>query len=130
MTDMNGDTGNFNADYQNSASLEACAHPACWCDEPVAGVAPCDGWTLWTHTEYEPDDRPVNYCAHRGSECRIVHVARNFTPTDARFAFMVKMDFPRCPPKPHGNLKFIRGAWFDDEIDAGIAAANAEEAFL
>ncbi|KPL67439.1 hypothetical protein SZ64_04565 [Erythrobacter sp. SG61-1L] len=92
----------------------------------VPGIDPVDGWVLVEDEEQDGDGfwRPV-YDAVRGDERQRLGVSRwRFTPTQARFAWMVRSGFPMMFRAPSGCL----APFHDEVIDAAIAAAALGEA--
>lgn len=83
--------------------------------EPVAGIQPVYGWSLLSSEEEDSDGfLRRGYVAQRGGKVVVLDVSRfDFTPTQDRFAWLVRNGFPRRPT--------LCGAWFGLEIDARIA---------
>ncbi|CDO37618.1 hypothetical protein [Novosphingobium sp. KN65.2] len=85
---------------------------------PVPGIDPVDGWTLYSAELEDSDGFWKDEYIARGPE-RDVHldVSRNrFTPSQDRFAWLVKHGFPRRP-------KF--GPWDDTDIELRISMERA-----
>ena len=82
--------------------------------EPVAGITLVDGWELRWHPESDSDGFETRAYVARGPY-RDVHldVSRfRFTPSQDRFAWLVKAGFP---PRP------TLGPWDDTDIEARMA---------
>lgn len=88
---------------------------------PVEGIAPVDGWTLWSW----PEHGHAAFHAVQG-ECRVaLGVSRfRFTPTQARFEWLVRSNFPLMIERDAGCV----GPLTDSHIDGAIAAAAMREA--
>ncbi len=84
----------------------------------VGPIHPCDGWTLMLTEEWDNDGFVTDlYYARSDAEDRLIEHSRfDFTPTQARFDWIVRNGFPRCP----GG-----GPWTDTLIDAAVAAGGA-----
>lgn len=83
---------------------------------PVAGIDPVDGWALFTFDERDNCGftRP-GYVAVRGDEARHLNVSRfRFTPSQDRFAWLVRTGFPSRAGK-------ILGPWDDTDIEMMMA---------
>lgn len=81
------------------------------------------GWLL-EESDYEDGDgfHTPDYTAVRGGERRGLNVSRFFfTPTPARFAFLVDTGFPAHPPRAPGRPY---GPWNNEDLDRAIAAAK------
>lgn len=86
-----------------------------WPTDPVVGIAPVDGWELRCWESEDGDGFFVNEYVAR-SATRDIHldVSRfNFTPSQGRFAWLVRNGFP---PRPEF------GPWDDTDIEARITA--------
>lgn len=82
----------------------------------IPWVQPVDGWTLLCFEEEDGDGFwAPTYFARSDAEDRLLNVSRfaSFDPTQERFAYLVRNDFPK-PPRG--------GPWADDTLDAAIAA--------
>ena len=82
----------------------------------VPDVDPVDGWELRSKQDLDSDDfYTQSYIARRvdgtGVDVELPVSRFCFTPTQARFAWLVRNGFPRCP---------IGGNWFDSDIDEAI----------
>jgi hypothetical protein len=96
-----------------TSPLEPCySYPA----DAVAGIAPVYGWSLLSFEEEDSNGFWRDcYIARRGDRSVLLDVSRfNFTPTQARFDWLVRNGFPKRPTP--------KGGWFSVEIDARIAA--------
>lgn len=80
---------------------------------PLLGIAPVDGWSLWGYDEWDSDGfTTTGYCARKDGIERILNVSRfRFSPTQERFAYLVRNGFPPSP---------TRGPWSDAELDRCI----------
>jgi hypothetical protein len=80
----------------------------------VPRIAPVDGWTLLSRLERDGDGFPFeDFFAARGTEFRALNVSRfRFSPTQERFAWLVRGGFPAA--------RF--GSWDNGEIDAALVA--------
>lgn len=85
--------------------------------EPVAGIAPVDGWTLWAWDDLDGDrfTRPAYFARHADRDVMLAVSRFRFTPTQERFAWLVESGFPR---------RRGIGPWDDAEIDHEIASAR------
>lgn len=84
---------------------------------PVIGIDPVNGWILWSFDEADSDGffAPA-YFARGEREDVLLSVSRfRFSPSQERFAWLVRNGFPRRPGK-------ILAAWDDTEIEERIAA--------
>lgn len=81
-----------------------------WRAKPVEGIHPVDGWTLCAFTEDDPDGFQTTAYVARGPDRDVwLDVSRfRFSPSQDRFAWMVKHGFPPCP---------YLGPWDDTDID-------------
>lgn len=82
--------------------------------EKIDWIDPVDGWQLYSFVGYDSDGfhRP-EYAARRGADEVPLDVSRfRFTPSNARFAWLVRNGFP---PRP------AFGPWDDTDIEARIA---------
>lgn len=81
---------------------------------PVEGIAPVDGWALHTWTERDGDGFHYSeFAAVRGDEVRHLNVSRfRFSPSQARFEWLVRNGFPRGPGV---------GAWDNADIEMRMA---------
>ena len=88
---------------------------------PVPGVQPVDGWELLTRDEQDGDGFWSAYYVARGPERdELLDVCRfRFSPSQARFAWLVRNGFP---PRP------AFGPWDDRDIEAAIAAERSAAA--
>lgn len=81
---------------------------------PVPYITPVDGWAL--HTWIERDSDGFNYpeyAAVRGGEVRRLNVSRfRFSPSQDRFAWLVRNSFPQSPGV---------GPWDDTDIEMRMA---------
>jgi hypothetical protein len=82
----------------------------------VPGFEPCEGWSLmWTEEEDGDFFLTDLYFARSDTEDRLIHHCRfDFTPTQARFDWLVRNGFPST-----------RGSWTDAKIDAAIECEAA-----
>jgi hypothetical protein len=82
--------------------------------EPFPGIEPVDGWQLRVFDEWDSDGfSTAGYVARRGNEERSLRVCRfRFTPSQDRFAWLVRAGFPASP-----NI----GPWDDTDIEMRIA---------
>lgn len=80
----------------------------------VEGIAPVDGWSLFQSDEYDGDGfHYLSYAAARGDEVRQLDTSRfRFTPSQDRFAWLVRNGFP---PRP------TLGPWDDTDIEMRMA---------
>lgn len=80
----------------------------------VDGIAAVDGWTLFQSDQFDGDGfHYLDYAAVRGGEVRQLDVSRfRFTPSQDRFAWLVRNGFP---PRPSF------GPWDDTDIEMRIA---------
>lgn len=83
---------------------------------PVDGVAPVDGWTLCRFDDLDSDGFwTTEYVARSDATDVHLDVCRfRFTPSQARFDWLVRHDFP-ARPNPFGG-------WDDGDIEGRIAA--------
>ena len=84
--------------------------------DKVYWIDPVDGWQLFQH-EYQDGDGfwRAEYAARRDGVEMPLHVSRlRFTPSNDRFAWLVRNGFPKRPGK-------ILGPWDDTDIEARIA---------
>lgn len=81
---------------------------------PVAWIEPVDGWTLRSFTYWDGDGFLSPAWFARGPDRdELLPVSRFlFEPTQDRFAWLVRNDFPRCPGV---------GPWTGAEIDERVA---------
>ena len=81
---------------------------------PVAFIEPVAGWSLMEATNYDSDGFSYpDYYAVRGEEARMLDVSRfRFTPSQARFAWLVENGFP---PRP------TLGPWDDTDIEMRLS---------
>jgi hypothetical protein len=90
----------------------------------VERIAPVDGWELHEYdypTSYDTFE-PI-YFAVRGSDERLLQTSSYFfTPTQERFAWIVRHGFPNGVIGARG----ARGPLSDADIDEGILADKAE----
>jgi hypothetical protein len=79
-------------------------------ETPVADIAPIGGWQLYRFDEFDGDGfKTAGYTAQRGDEEVRLNVSRfRFTPSQARFAWLVENGFPHSP-----NF----GPWDDTDIE-------------
>lgn len=82
--------------------------------EPVADIAPVDGWVLWTWPETDGDGFETDAYFARGPHTDVaLDVSRfRFTPSQERFAWLVRNGFP-----PRRRF----GPWDDTEIEQAMA---------
>lgn len=92
----------------------------------VPGIDPVDGWALRIVEQEDGDGFWYSeYIARSAESDRFLHVSRfDFTPTQARFAWLVENGFPQRPKSEMGTL----GPWTDEGIDAAMAADRREAA--
>lgn len=85
---------------------------------PVAWIEPVDGWTLRSFTYWDGDGFLSPAWFARGPDRdELLPVSRFlFEPTQARFAWLVRNGFPKCPGI---------GPWTDGDIDEAIAQSGA-----
>lgn len=88
---------------------------------PLLHIATADGWQLC-----EVDcDRGREFAVIRGEECKFLGVSRfHFTPTQARFEWLVGNGFTGSTLRPHG----VRTPIDDEDIDAALDALREEVA--
>lgn len=81
---------------------------------PVAFIEPVNGWSLMEAVNYDGDGFSYpDYYAVRGAEARLLDTSRfRFTPSQARFAWLVENGFP---PRP------TLGPWDDTDIEMRMA---------
>ena len=93
----------------------------------VAGIEPVDGWVLWSTSDQDGDDFWYeDYFARSATRDRYLHVSRfDFTPTQERFAFLVRNGFPSVVVGSGGCAP-----WCNETLDAAIERADglAEQA--
>lgn len=84
----------------------------------VPGIAPCDGWLLLSYPEEDGDGfTTTGYVASRDDAVCVLCVCRfSFAPTQERFDWLVRNDFP---PSPNG------GPWTSAKIDWAINGLKA-----
>ena len=82
---------------------------------PVPGIAPVDGWSLYSFDEQDGDRFWYDEYLARSADTdvKIHHSRFRFTPSQNRFAWLVRNGFPS---RPRG------GGWDDGEIEAAMAA--------
>jgi hypothetical protein len=82
----------------------------------VPRIEPVDGWTLLSRLERDGDGFPCeDFFAARQGELRVLNVCRfRFSPSQERFAWLVRNSFPQRPGK-------ILGPWDDTDIEAALA---------
>lgn len=87
---------------------------------PVDGIEPVDGWALYVYDERDLDGFGTDAYFARGPLRDVfLPVSRfHFTPTQARFAWLVNADFPPTIERPGG----IFTPWCDSDIDAHLLA--------
>lgn len=87
---------------------------------PVEGITPVGGWALFSYEEDDGDGfTTLGYIA-RGADLDVMlGLSRfRFTPTQARFAWLVRNSFPRAMVRPGGACSPLD----NNDIDAAIAA--------
>lgn len=86
----------------------------------VEYIEPVDGWSLFAMDEPDGDGFwTTSYVARCDDGDVMLHTSRfRFTPSQERFAWLVRHGFPRRPGK-------ILGPWCDLDIEAAIEAERA-----
>lgn len=94
------------------------SHTSRYIGVEVPGIAPCDGWALKAYPEDDGDSfTTTGYVAVRDDVVVLLRHSRfEFTPTQARFDYLVLNDFPRAP----GG-----GPWTNAKIDRAIVGLKA-----
>lgn len=86
----------------------------------VVGIEPVDGWVLWATSDQDGDGFWYeDYFARSATSDHYLHVSRfGFTPTQERFAFLVRNGFPSFTVRSGG-----RAPWCNETLDAAIERA-------
>jgi hypothetical protein len=81
---------------------------------PVPGIEPVQGWQLCELVEFDRSGfRSTTYIASSADQDVVLNLSRfRFTPSQARFAFLVEHGFPASP-----NI----GPWDDTDIEMRLA---------
>ena len=88
-----------------------------WQATPVSGIPAVEGWALCEMGGGSIYD-PREYIAVRGAEHKLLGTSRwTFTPTQERFAWLVRNGFPSSLKRAHGVTTPID----DADIDAALA---------
>lgn len=79
----------------------------------VAGIAPVDGYSLFTYDELDGDGfvTPAYFARGPWRDVKLAVSRFQFTPTQGRFEFLVRNGFPQFPGM---------GNWSDAEIDEAL----------
>lgn len=87
----------------------------------VVGIEPVDGWVLWATSDQDGEGFwSEDYFARSATRDRYLHVSRfDFTPTQERFAFLVRNGFPSFVVGSGG-----RAPWCNETLDAAIERAD------
>ena len=82
---------------------------------PVPGIAPVDGWAMFSFDEWDGDGfKTTGYSARKGEAEFVLPVSRfRFTPSQDRFAWLVRSEFAPAPGI---------APWSDGDLDAQVAA--------
>lgn len=88
---------------------------------PVSGIMAVDGWTLHAYDEWDSDGFWTDAWFARGAERDVaLDVSRfHFSPSQERFAWLVRHDFPR---------RRGIGPWDDTEIEHEMACEQRRAA--
>jgi hypothetical protein len=104
------------------AASSARQHPR-FLSAPVPGIDPVDGWAMRAFGDGGPGCGSWDEYIARGADRDVMlRVSRwSFTPTQERFAWLVRAGFPNGVQRPGGCITSI----CDSDIDAAIAAGAA-----
>lgn len=93
--------------------------PRCFDAEPVPNIEAVDGWSLLTFDEIDRNSFPMPaFIARRGAREIWLDVSpTRFTPSQARFAWLVRHGFPL---RPHPM-----GGWDDTDLELRLAGLSA-----
>lgn len=95
----------------------------------VGPILPCAGWTLMMTEEWDSEGFVTDlYYARSDAEDRLIHHSRfDFSPTQARFDWLVRNGFPHSPGGGPWTSVLLDAA-MDPELAPSFARQHSEEA--